>query len=472
MNITDLHKYQKAGVPHIIQNTHCGLFLDMGLGKTVTTLTAINILVYEELEIDRVLIIAPKRVAENVWSDEVQKWDHLKHLRVSKIAGTEAQRKDALRVKADIYLLGRDNVNWLCGQYSGQLPFDMLVIDESSSFKNPKSKRFKALRLVQPCFDRVVLLTGTPAPNGLIDLWSQIYLLDRGERLGNTITKYRSLYFSPNQRNGHIVYNYKLKTKDTEALIHDQIKDICMSMKAEDYLDMPDRIENIINLEMPPNVKQQYKEFEREQVLELMENDITAVNAAALSIKLLQFANGALYDENRGVHEVHKIKLDAVEEIIENANGKPVLIAWTFQHDRDRMLEHLKKYKPVQLKTGQHIKDWNAGKIQVMLMHPASGGHGLNLQGGGNTIVWFGQTWSLELYQQFNARLYRQGQQASQVIINHLVSKGTLDMDVIKSLESKNTKQEGLMQAIKAKIAKHGNTRTQEQKRVMPGLRV
>lgn len=459
MDETHLHAYQRAAVNHIVNTSHCGLMLDMGLGKTVSTLTAINELIYDHLEISSVLIIAPKRVAESVWDAECAKWDHLETLRVSKIMGNEMQRKQALRTKAEIHIISRDNVAWLCGQYGGSmLPWDMLIIDESSSFKNHKSIRFKSLRAVQPSFDRVVLLTGTPAPNGLIDLWAQIYLLDRGERLGKTISAYRDRFFKPGQRKGHIVYNYKVLAGG-EVEIHRRLKDVCLSMKALDYLDMPKRVDNIISLEMPPGLAQKYKEFEREQVLELLESDITAVNAAALSNKLLQFANGAVYDEDRNVHEIHQIKLDAIEEIVEAANGKPVLIAYTFKHDLERLLKRLKKYKPVRLQTNQHIKDWNAGKIQVMLMHPASGGHGLNIQFGGNIIVWFGMTWSLELYLQFNARVWRQGQRWDQVIIHHAAIKGTLDMDVLRSLENKNTKQEGLMAAIKAKIKQYANHR-------------
>jgi SNF2 family DNA or RNA helicase len=461
MNESNLHIYQNKAVNHILANPMSGLMLDMGLGKTVSTLTATNKLLYEELEISNALVIAPKRVAENVWSTEVEKWDHLKHLRISKIIGNEPSRKRALHAKADIYIISRDNIAWLCGLYGGQmLPFDMLIIDESSSFKSPKSLRFKSLKRVQPSFQRVVILTGTPAPNGLIDLWPQIYLLDRGERLGKTLTVFRDRYFSPNQRNGHIVYNYKPK-KESEGEIHNKISDICMSMKAKDYLDMPDLIDNKIELVLPEKVKKEYDKFEMQQVLELMEQqeEIIAINAAALSNKLLQFANGAVYDEDKDIHEMHKVKLEAVEEIIESANGKPVLIAWTFRHDLARLSAYLSKYKPVHLKSEQHIKDWNAGKIQVLLMHPASGGHGLNLQSGGNIIVWFGQTWSLELYQQLNARLYRQGQKSNQVIIHHLISKGTLDEDVIKSLKNKNNKQEGLLEAIKAKIDKYARYR-------------
>jgi SNF2 family DNA or RNA helicase len=455
MNEQDLHSYQGKAINHVIDNPFAGLILDMGLGKTVSTLTAIKKLIFEELEVARVLVIAPKRVAENVWSLECEKWDHLRGLTISKIVGNERQRKQALRDKAHVYIISRDNVAWLCGQYGGSmLPFDMLVIDESSSFKNAKSQRFKALKKVQPSFDRVVILTGTPAPNGLIDLWSQVFLLDRGERLGKTISAYRNTYFRPGKRNGHIVYNYDLQ-KGGEELIHDQIKDICMSMKAEDYLQMPDKIENIIELSLPADVAAQYKDFEREQVLQLIGEEITAVNAAALSNKLLQFANGAVYDDEKNWHEVHQVKLDALEEIIEAANGKPVLIAWTFRHDEARILERLKAYKPRRFKTGQDMADWNEGKIAVMLMHPASGGHGLNLQGGGNTIVWFGQTWSLELWEQFNARLYRQGQEAAAVYIHRLVMLGTPDVFVVRSNQDKGNTQAGLLAAIKAIVEKY-----------------
>lgn len=457
MNQSDLHNYQVGAVRHVLDTPYCGLMLDMGLGKTVSTLTAINALIFEELEINTVLIVAPKRVVDSVWTQEAEKWEHLRHLRFSRISGNEAQRKQALKEKANVYLISRDNIAWLCGLYGGgMLPFNTLVIDESSSFKNHKSVRFKALRKVAPSFERIVLLTGTPAPNGLIDLWSQIYLLDRGERLGKTISEYRARYFTPGQRNGEIVYNYKIKTTGEEE-IYAAIKDICLSMKAEDYLDMPEKIDNVISLDMPSSIAAKYKEFEREKVLELLAGEITAVNRAVLSNKLLQFANGALYDDDKNVHEVHSLKLDALEEIVESCGGKPVLVAWTFRHDRDRILNRLKKYKPVQLSTDKHVADWNAGKIQVMLMHPASGGHGLNLQAGGNTIVWFGNTWSLELEQQFNARLYRQGQQHKQVIIHRLVVKGTLDVDVIRSLQSKSDKQDGLLKAIKSLIKRYAN---------------
>jgi SNF2 family DNA or RNA helicase len=456
MNENNLHQYQKSAINHIIDNDHCGLFLDMGLGKTVSTLTAVNKLMFEELDIESILIVAPKRVAENVWTSELEKWGHLSHLNIVKIVGNEKKRKEALRQKADIHIISRDNIVWLCGQFGGSmLPFDMLIIDESSSFKSPKSNRFKALKLVQPSFKRVVLLTGTPAPNGLIDIWSQIYLLDRGERLGKTITAYREDYFRPGKRNGAIVYNYDLQN-DGETRIHEKISDVCMSMKAKDYLNLPDRIDNYIEINFSESLQKKYNDFERDQVLEMFSDssEISAVNAAALSNKLLQFANGAVYDDEKNYHIVHDLKLDALEEIIENANGKPVLIAYTFRHDLERILTRFKKYGVQSLKTDQDIKDWNAGKIKVMVMHPASGGHGLNLQAGGNIIVWFGQTWSLELYMQFNARLDRQGQ-TDAVIINHLISKTTVDEDVIKSLANKNLKQEGLMAAVKARLDKY-----------------
>ena len=462
MKKSDLHEYQTTATDHILDNTHSALFLEMGLGKTVSTLTAIEHLMFAELEISSVLVIAPKRVAESVWGDEIEKWDHLKHLTISKVIGNAKQRRKALATPADIYTIGRDNVSWLCGQYGGSmLPFDMLVIDELSSFKNPKSVRFKSLRGVQPSFKRVVGLTGTPAPNGLIDLWAQIYLLDRGERLGKFVSHFREDFFRPGKRNGHIIYSYNL-VEDGDKRIHDKIGDICMSMKAEDYLKLPGRVDNIIKLNFDEETQRKYDDFERDLVLELFEEqepgqEISAVNAAALSNKLLQFANGAIYDEDKNYHVVHDLKIEATKDIIEDANGKPVLIAWTYRHDLYRLQKALKKYKPRELKTDQDIKDWNAGKIQVLMMHPASGGHGLNLQAGGNIIIWFGQTWSLELEQQLNARLARQGQKDI-VIINKLVACKTLDLDVIAAQERKSEKQNGLMEAVKALKQKYNKS--------------
>lgn len=455
MNEKDLHVYQNRTVSHILDNPHCGIFLDMGLGKTVSSLTAVNILLYQELEIANVLVVAPKRVAESVWDAECKKWDHLKHLRVVKISGNERKRKAALKEPGDIYMISRDNIAWLCGLYGGSmLPFDMLVIDESSSFKNPNSIRFKALRRLQASFDRIVLLTGTPAPNGYTDLWSQLYLLDRGERLSKFVTHFRKNYFTKKFSG----WGYDLRP-GAEETIQNLIKDICISMKAEDYLELPGVLVNPIVLPMSDTLRRKYEDFEKEKVLQLFEErdddrDITAVNAAALSNKLLQFANGAVYDEDRNVHHIHNLKIEAIKEIVEDAGGKPVLIAWTYRHDLHRLMGALKKYKPVQLDSDQDIKDWNAGRINVLLMHPASGGHGLNLQYGGNILVWFGQTWSLELYQQLNKRLDRQGQEEV-VIIHKLILGGSIDQDVIKSLERKAEGQDGLMEAVKARIKKY-----------------
>lgn len=456
MDRSNLHKYQKVCVEHIISHPFCGVFLDMGLGKTISTLTAIEELKYDYYEIDTVLVIAPKRVAETVWEEEAKKWDHTKHLTFSKIIGTERQRLAALKVKADVHIISRDNIAWLCSLYAAKLPYDMLVIDELSSFKAHQTQRFKSLRLARPWFKRVVGLTGTPAPNGLINLWSQMYLIDRGERLEKTITAYRSRYFRPGASNGYVVYSYNLLS-DSERLIQERIKDICISMRAEDYLEMPERIDNFVRVTMPDKLMDAYKKFEQENVITLANEieegttTVNAVNAAALSNKLLQFANGAMYDENKNVVPIHDLKLEALKEIIEAADGKPVLVAWTYQFDRDRIKNYFRSMAPRELKTAEDINDWNAGKVQLMLAHPASAGHGINLQAGGNIIVWYGLTWSLELYQQFNARLYRQGQK-QRTIIHHIVNSGTHDEDVVKALKSKDKTQNNLMNSIKAKL--------------------
>lgn len=456
MDKSNLHKYQKVCVEHIISHPFCGVFLDMGLGKTISTLTAIEELKYDYCEIDTVLVIAPKRVVETVWEEEAKKWDHTKHLTFSKIIGTERQRLAALKVKADVHIISRDNIAWLCSLYAAKLPYDMLVIDELSSFKAHQTQRFKSLRLARPWFKRVVGLTGTPAPNGLINLWSQMYLIDRGERLEKTITAYRSRYFRPGASNGYVVYSYNLLS-DSERLIQERIKDICISMRAEDYLEMPERIDNFVRVTMPDKLMDAYKKFEQENVITLANEieegatTVNAVNAAALSNKLLQFANGAMYDENKNVVPIHDLKLEALKEIIEAADGKPVLVAWTYQFDRDRIKNYFRSMAPRELKTAEDINDWNAGKVQLMLAHPASAGHGINLQAGGNIIVWYGLTWSLELYQQFNARLYRQGQK-QRTIIHHIVNSGTHDEDVVKALKSKDKTQNNLMNSIKAKL--------------------
>lgn len=447
-----LHNYQTHTVEFIEANTHAGLFMEMGTGKTISTLTAINRLMNEDFEVENVLIIAPKRVAEVVWSDEIEKWPHLKNLTISKVIGNERQRVTALKSKASIHIISRDNIAWLVGYYGGSfMPFDMLVIDESSSFKNHAAMRFKALKNVQACFKRVVLLTGTPSPNGLIDLWPQLWLLDRGDRLGKTITAYRRDYFSKKYSG----FGYDLSA-GADSRIHNRIKDICMSLKSADYLELPERIDTFINVVLPPATKRRYEDFERDNVLKLLEaEEISAMNAAGLSNKLLQFAGGAVYDEDRNVHHIHDCKLEACEEFIEAANGKPVFIAYSYKHELSRLLERLKKYNPVKLETPQHIKGWNAGKIQVMLAHPASASHGLNLQEGHTCALWFSLNWSLELYQQFNKRLHRQGRKYP-VVIGHLIAQGTEDETVKAALDRKGNTQDILMDAVRAKVKKYG----------------
>ncbi len=428
----------------------------MGLGKTSCTLTAINDLLFDYFDIGKVLVIAPKRVAESTWSDEIDKWDHIKDLRVSVIAGTEKQRTAALEARADIYTLGRDNVVWLVEylqQNKIKWPFDALVIDELSSFKNTKSKRFKALKKITPLLKHVVGLTGTPTPNSLIELWPQMYLLDRGERLGKTQGAYKDRYFYPISGQGHIVYKYGLK-EGAEKAIYNAIGDICISMKSEDHLKMPERIDNFIELKLPVTVMRSYKEFEKEKILEFKDDVLTAANAAVVAGKLLQFANGYVYDDEKKSHFVHNVKIEALKEIIDTSQEQPVLVFYNFKHDYEALAKEFKSLKPRTIKTPQDIKDWNAGKIQLLLAHPASIGHGLNIQAGGHIIVWYGLTWSLELYQQANARLYRQGQKES-VIIHHLVAQGTMDEQVIKILKEKDKGQNALMSAVKARIKQH-----------------
>lgn len=404
-------------------------------------------------EVNEVLVIAPKRVAEDTWSTEVDKWDHLNNLRISKIIGTPRQRINAINEDADIYIISRDNVKWLVDNCFRYWKWDMCVIDELSSFKNSKSQRFRALKKVRAYFRRIVGLTGTPAPNSLIDLWPQMYLLDGGERLGKTITGYKERFFYPGQRNGYVVYEWKLK-ENAEDNINKKISDICISMKAEDYLNMPERIDNKVEVQLSKKALDIYKQIERDYILNLNDKDITATNAAALTNKLLQIANGAIYDNEKDYHVIYDEKIDKLLEIIDVANGKPVLVFYNFKSDKERIIKALdeKKIKNYQsLDNSVDIKNWNEGKIQVALLHPASAGHGLNLQYGGNIIVWFGLTWSLELYQQANARLFRQGQKET-VIIHHLVAKGTVDEDVIKALENKDINQEKLLRAVKARL--------------------
>lgn len=458
MQRNQLHSYQERGVSHILDNPYCALFLDMGLGKTVTTLTAIKELL-DNCIIGNALVIAPKKVTQVTWSDEIKNWAHLQGVTISVIDGNVKQRREAMRRKADIYAVSRDNIVWLVTEMGGvKLPYDMVVIDELSSFKNHQSKRFRALRKVRKFIPRVVGLTGTPSPNGLIDLFAQMYLIDEGQRLGKTITGYRDRFFRPDKRNGDIVYTYALKhpANETEKQISDLISDITISMTAEDYLQMPDKIMLYDTVEMSKSVTAKYNEFEREQVLELINSDepISAASAAALSNKLQQFANGAVYDADRKVINIHDEKIEKLQEIVEAANGAPVLVAYSFIHDLDRIMVALKDYKPVKLEKPEQIAEWNAGKINVLVTHPASAGHGLNLQKGGSIIVWFGNTWSLELYMQFNARLYRQGQDKP-VYIHHIVTKGTVDEKITKALSGKKETQDGLMNSIKELMEKY-----------------
>ena len=444
------HKYQEMAIEKIYSTPRCGLFLDMGLGKTVITLTAIEDLIYNQFEISKVLVIAPLRVAEDTWSRESQKWDHLKNLRISKILGTPRQRRLALAHEADVYITNRENVVWLTDELSGIGAgwfFDMVVIDELSSFKSPKAARFRALKKYISRSSRVVGLTGTPAPNGLIDLWSQMYLIDGGERLGKTVTGYRERYFLPNQRNQTTIFNYKLKD-NAERVIMDKISDICVSMKAEDWLDMPERIDSVVDVKMTPEQKNRYEQFEKEAYMQFLEGEVTAASAAALTNKLLQYSNGAMYTDSGEYAVTNNNKLDALAELIEAANGKPILCFYSFRHDLERILKKFKFAK--KLEDSDDIEKWNDGEIPLLLAHPASAGHGLNLQSGGNIIVWYGLTWSLELYQQANARLYRQGQEQA-VIVHHLITEGTCDRRVYESLQGKANVQDDLLASLKAK---------------------
>lgn len=459
----DLHNYQQHGVEHIVDNPASALFIDLGMGKTVTTLTAISELIYDRFEVSKVLIIAPKRVAESVWDVEAKKWEHTKHLRFSKILGTPVQRMEALRAKADIYLINRENVVWLFSYLQGACPFDMLVIDELSSFKAHDSQRFKALKVIRPRFDRVTGLTGTPAPNSLLDLWPQMYLLDQGERLGNSFHGYRQRYFrKENEYTPHSKYKMMKGEADQgedyyERKIYDKISDICISMKSEDYLELPERLDQVVEIPMPAAVRAQYEQFERDCVLAMPdEKDLTAVNAAALTGKLLQFANGAVYNDpvTRSYSEIHNLKLEALAEDIEAANGAPVLVFYQFKHDVERIQKQLKHLKPHLLGGPGDIVKWNNGELPFLLAHAASAGHGLNMQAGGHLLSWFGLPWSLELYQQAVARLDRQGQKHT-VINRRLVIPGTMDMDVVAALDRKAGGQEALMQAVKARVAKY-----------------
>ena len=441
------HDYQMFATAKILVEPFTALWMEMGLGKTVSTLTALSDLLHDQFEVNRVLVIAPLRVAKDTWARETAKWDHLKYLRLSIVVGSEITRIQALHKSADIYVINRENVKWLVDYYGKKWPFDCVVIDEASSFKSNKSQRFRALRKVRPMINRMIQLTGTPAPNNYLDLWPQLYLLDRGERLGKTIGAYRDEYFSPGRRNGHIVYEWNLK-KGAEKRIQEKVSDICYSMKTADYLTLPDRIDLNETVELPRQARKLYDQLERDLIIELQNGTIVAATAAVLTNKLLQLANGAGYDEARKAQVLHNAKLDALEDLIEAANGNPVLVYYAYKHDLARILERFPQAR--QLNEPQDITDWNDGKIEILLAHPASAGHGLNLQDGGNHIIWFGLTWSLELYQQANARLHRQGQQKP-VIIHHIISQGTIDEQVLDVLTRKATGQNALLEAVKAK---------------------
>ena len=449
------HAYQAHCIRRILEVKKVGLFLDMGLGKTVTTLTAIRELKYNRFQVRKVLIIAPKKVAEGTWSREKDKWEHTKVLRVSKVLGSQAKRVRALNTPADLYITNRENVVWLVDYYRNSWPFDMVVIDESSSFKSHNAKRFKALASVGGHIDRLVELTGTPSPNGLADLWAQVYLLDGGERLGRKYSQFRERYFQPDRRGADgMVYSYAAKP-GTEQGILDKISDICISMKAEDYLELPDLTFHEVPVELDPKAGRAYLEMERKMVLELPgdEEEISATSAAALSNKLLQLANGAVYDDDRQVHEIHGCKIEAFLELVESLQGKPALVFYNFQHDRDRILSALGKtrLRVRELKKPQDEDDWNRGGIDILLAHPASSAYGLNLQQGGNHVIWFGLTWNYELYTQANKRLHRQGQ-TEKVIVHHLVCTGTRDEDVMEALQRKDDVQNWVMQSLKARI--------------------
>ena len=446
------YPYQQYCINRIINDNAVGLFLDMGLGKTSITLTAINDLRYNRWSIGKVLIIAPKKVAEGTWSREAAKWEHTKHLRVSLVLGSSKQRIRALATPADIYIINRDNVAWLVEYYMHSWPFDMVVLDESSSFKNSQSKRFKALKLVRGRIKRLIELTGTPSPNGLIDLWAQVYLLDGGQRLCPTIGQYRTRFFDPDKRNQLQVFSYKPKDGSFER-IQEAISDICISMKSEDYLTLPERIYNIVPVVLNPAAQKAYKQMEKDMLLEVMDGEITAQSAGVLTNKLLQLCNGAMYDADRKTHEIHSCKVEVFLETIERLNGKSALVFYNFQHDRDRMLEALAG-SGLRVHVYQDTKDevsWNNGEIDVLLAHPASCAYGLNLQDGGHHIIWFGLTWNLEHYEQANKRLHRQGQQHP-VIIHHLVVQEGLDADVMSALQGKGDVQAALMEALKAKV--------------------
>ena len=447
------HDYQKYATEFIESHPIAAVILQMGLGKTVCTLTAIEHLMYDTFEVSKVLIVAPLRVAKVTWSDEIDKWDHLSHLTYSVAVGSEKERLSALKKKADLYMINRENLQWLIEKSGLPFDYDMVVLDELSSFKSWQSKRFRAFMKVRPKVQRVVGLTGTPSSNGLMDLFAEFKCLDMGERLGRFITQYRNAFFIPDRMNGQVVYSYKLRPFSEEE-IYRRIGDITISMKALDHLKMPELIENRYPVYMDDGEKQQYESMKKNLILPYLENEaITAANAAALSGKLCQMANGAVYSDEGSVAHIHDRKLDALEDIIEAAQG-PILLCYWFKHDLERITKKLDELKVeyVRISSDGSIRMWNEGKFQVGLIHPASAGHGLNLQAGGNHIVWFGLTWSLELLEQTNARLWRQGQRAETVVVQYLVTAGTIDERILDAISKKEKDQNALIDAVKAQL--------------------
>lgn len=444
------HDYQRYAAEFIITHPVSALLLDMGLGKTSITLTAINNLLFDNFEVHKVLVVAPLRVARDTWSAEIEKWEHLKNLRYSVVVGTAQERISALSTPADIYIINRENIQWLVEESGLPFDFDMAVIDELSSFKNHQSKRFRVFMKARPKLKRIVGLTGTPAGNGLMDLFAEFKLLDMGERLGRLIGQYRNTYFQPDKRNGMVIYSYK-PLPDAEQRIYDKISDITISMKAADHLKMPELISSEYTVQLSDKEREKYDRLKKDLVLSEDNEEVTAANAASLSNKLSQMANGAVYSDDESIIEIHDRKLDALEDIIESMNGRSLLVAYWFKHDLERIR---KRFEICEIKSSLDISEWNSGKIPVALIHPASAGHGLNLQSGGSTLVWFGLTWSLELYQQTNARLWRQGQTADTVVIQHIIVKGTIDEQIMKALKTKDTTQAALITAVKAEVHK------------------
>ena len=442
------HDYQTYATKFIEEHPVAAVLLDMGLGKSVITLTAIKNLCLDTFEVQKILVIAPLRVARDTWKAELEKWEHLRCIKYSVAVGTEAERKAALQNPANLYIINRENVGWLIEQSGLPFDYDMVVIDELSSFKSHQAKRFRSLMKVRPTVKRMVGLTGTPSSNGLMDLWAEFRLLDMGKRLGRFITHYRDEFFRPDKRNGQVIFSYKPKD-GAEEEIYRRISDITISMKSTDFLQMPECVINEVDVSLSNKEMKMYNGLKKDLVLAISNKEIDAVNAGALSNKLSQMANGAVYDEDKNYIEIHDRKLDALEDLIEQSNGKPVLVAYWFKHDLERIK---KRFTVREIKTSKDIADWNNGSIPVAVIHPASAGHGLNIQEGGSTLIWFGLTWSLELYLQTNARLWRQGQKSKTVVIHHIITKGTTDERIMKALRTKETTQEALMDAVKAEI--------------------